>query len=243
MTDDTPLRSAAPTASTSGSTSASTSSSTSASTSPRAEGALAGHTPPAPGRRGVDPQSVALVAVFTALLVASAVVPGIPVGGLGVPVTLQTLAVMLTGLVLGPVRGGVAVLVYLLLGLVGLPVFSGGTSGLQVLSGPTAGYLVSFVVAAVVVGLAARAVVRRTRQALWVPVLLLASAVTTVAVVHALGVAGLMVNLRLPLSAAIAADLPFLPGDLAKDVVAVVAAVAVHRAFPDVLVRPRRRRP
>jgi biotin transport system substrate-specific component len=65
-----------------------------------------------------------------------------------------------------------------------------------------------------------------------------------VAVVHVLGVVGLMVNLRLPLSAAISADLPFLPGDLAKDVVAVVAAVAVHRAFPDVLARPRRlRRP
>jgi len=191
---------------------------------------------------GVDAQSVALVAVFTALLVAAAVVPGIPVGGFGVPITLQTLAVVLTGLVLGPLRGGLAVALYLLLGFVGLPVFSRGQSGLQVLSGPTAGYLVSFLVAALVVGVAARVVVRRTNRSLWVPVLLLASFATTVAVVHALGVVGLMVNLRLPLSAAISADLPFLPGDLVKDVVAVVAAVAVHRAFPDVLVRPRRPR-
>jgi biotin transport system substrate-specific component len=180
--------------------------------------------------------------VFTAMLVAAAVVPGIPVGGLGVPITLQTLAVMLTGLVLGPLRGGLAVLLYLLLGFVGLPVFSRGQSGLQVLSGPTAGYLVSFVVAAVVVGLAARVVVRRARRPLWVPLLLVGTFVTTVAVVHALGVLGLMVNLRLPLSAAVGADLPFLPGDLAKDAVAVVAAVAVHRAFPDVLRRPVRRR-
>jgi biotin transport system substrate-specific component len=194
------------------------------------------------GRRGVDAQSVALVAVFTALLVAAAVVPGIPLGGFGVPVTLQTLAVMLTGLVLGPLRGGLAVLLYLLLGFVGLPVFSRGQSGLQVLSGPTAGYLVSFLVAAVVVGAAARLVVRRTGRSLRVPLLLVASFVTTVAVVHTLGVVGLMVNLRLPLSAAVSADLPFLPGDLAKDVVAVLAAVAVHRAFPDVLVRPRRSR-
>ena len=191
--------------------------------------------------RGVDAQSVALVAVFTALLVAAAVVPGIPVGGFGVPLTLQTLAVVLTGLVLGPVRGAVAVALYLLLGFVGLPVFSRGQSGLQVLSGPTAGYLVSFVVAALVVGLAARVVVRRTRRALWVPLLVAASFVTSLAVVHVLGVVGLMVNLRLPLSAAVSADLPFLPGDLLKDVVAVLAAVAVHRAFPDVLVRPRHR--
>jgi len=200
--------------------------------------------PVAPGaadRRGVDAQAVSLVAVFTALLVAAAVVPGIPVGGLGVPITLQTLAVMLTGLVLGPVRAGLAVLLYLLLGFVGLPVFSRGQSGLQVLSGPTAGYLVSFLFAALVVGLAARLVLRRTRRTLWVPLLVTASFVTTVAVVHALGVVGMMVNLRLPLQAAITADLPFLPGDLLKDVVAVVAAVAVHRAFPDVLVRPARR--
>ena len=72
------------------------------------------------------------------------------------------------------------------------------------------------------------------------PLLLVASFATTVVVVHALGIAGLMVNLRLPLSAAVSADLPFLPGDLVKDVVAVVAAVAVHRAFSDVLAAPAR---
>jgi biotin transport system substrate-specific component len=108
--------------------------------------------PAAPAARSIDPRSVALVAVLTALLVAAAVVPGIPVGGFGVPITVQTLAVLLTGLVLGPVRGGLAVFLYLVLGFVGLPVFSGGASGLQVLAGPTAGYLLSFVPAAVVVG-------------------------------------------------------------------------------------------
>ncbi|GAA2489818.1 biotin transporter BioY [Terrabacter carboxydivorans] len=230
MTDNTPVRSAAQPAP------GDLRAGTSASPSSDAGGAPSSQARP---RRGVDAQSVALVAVFTALLVAAAVVPGIPVGALGVPITLQTLAVMLTGLVLGPVRGGLAVLLYLLLGFVGLPVFSRGQSGLQVLSGPTAGYLVSFLVAAVVVGLAAQVVLRRTRRSLWVALLTAASFVVTIAVVHVLGVLGLMVNLKLPLSAAISADLPFLPGDLAKDVVAVVAAVAVHRAFSDVLVRPR----
>jgi biotin transport system substrate-specific component len=233
VTDNTPVRSAPQPAPSASLQTSATGSDTRRESSP----SHGGH-PGRPAPRGVDAQSVALVAVFTALLVAAAVVPGIPVGGLGVPITLQTLAVMLTGLVLGPVRGGLAVLLYLLLGFVGLPVFSRGQSGLQVLSGPTAGYLVSFVVAALVVGLAARVVLRRTRS-LWVALLLAASFVTTVAVVHVLGVLGLMVNLRLPLSAAVSADLPFLPGDLVKDVVAVVAAVSVHRAFPDVLARPR----
>jgi biotin transport system substrate-specific component len=193
-----------------------------------------------PRTRGVDARSVALVAVFTALLVATAVVPGIPVGGFGVPITLQTLAVMLTGLVLGPLRGTLAVLLYLAIGFVGFPVFSKGQSGLQVLSGPTAGYLVSFVVAAAVVGALAVLVLRRSGPRWWAPWFLAASIVTTVAVVHTLGVVGLMVNLHLPLGAAVAADLPFLPGDVLKDVVAAVAAAAVHRAFPDVLVRRAR---
>ena len=227
MTDDTHLRDSAPTSSTT--PDVTTSDRSGAAELPRS-------------RRGVDAQSVALVAVFTALLVAAAVVPGIPVGGFGVPITLQTLAVMLTGLVLGPVRGGLAVLLYLVLGFVGLPVFSLGQSGLQVLSGPTGGYLVSFVVAAAVVGLAARTVVRRTSPRAWPALLLVASVLTTVLVVHALGVVGLMVTLKLPVAAAVGADLPFLPGDLLKDAVAVLGAVAVHRAFPDVLVRPGRRR-
>jgi biotin transport system substrate-specific component len=160
-----------------------------------------------------------------------------------VPLTLQTLAVLLTGLVLGPARGGIAVLLYLVLGFVGLPVFSGGTSGLQVLAGPTAGYLLSFPVAAVVAGWAAVQVVRRARRALWAPWLAAAAVATSVLVVHTLGIVGLMVNAKLPLGAATVADLPFLPGDIVKSVVAGVAAAAVHRAFPDVLVRRARRVP
>ena len=208
--------------------------------SPAAEPPTAGTTD-AITARGVDAGSVALVAVFTALLVATAVVPGIPVGGFGVPITLQTLVVMLTGLVLGPLRGSLAVLLYLAIGFVGFPVFSKGQSGLQVLSGPTAGYLASFVVAAAIVGAVAVLVLDRTGPRSWTPLFFAAAVLTTVAVVHTLGVVGLMVNLRLPVGAAVAADLPFLPGDLVKGPVAAVAAAAVHRAFPDVLVRRARR--
>jgi len=190
---------------------------------------------------GADARSVALVAVFTAMLVAAAVVPGVPLGGLGVPITMQTLAVLLTGLVLGPARGAIAVVLYLALGFAGLPIFSRGQSGLQVLAGPTAGYLVSFALAATVVGAAAALVVGRTRRTLWAPLLAAAAVLASVAVIHTLGVAGLMVNAKLSLGAAVAADLPFLPGDVVKAVVAGIAAAAVHRAFPDVLVRPLRR--
>lgn len=193
---------------------------------------------PAPARRaGVDPRSVALVAVFAALIVAAALVPGIPVGSLGVPITLQTFAIMLTGLSLGARRGALAVLLYLVLGFAGLPVFSGGRSGLQVLAGPSAGYLVAFLVAAFVVGLAAEQVVRRSRAAWRVPLFFLAAMLTSIVFVHTLGILGMSLSMDIPLGAAFRADLAFYPGDIIKNVVAAVVAAAIHRAFPDILVR------
>jgi biotin transport system substrate-specific component len=189
--------------------------------------------------KDLAPRSLALVAVFAALLTVAAVVPGIPVGSAGVPITLQTLAVMLTGLCLGPVRGGLAVLLYLVIGFAGFPVFAKGQSGLQVLAGPSAGYLVAFLAAAVVVGLAAARIVRR-RPASWGPLFFLAAMLTSVVFVHGLGIVGLMVNAELSFSEAFAVDLAFYPGDIVKNLVAAAAAAAVHRAFPDLLARRAR---
>jgi biotin transport system substrate-specific component len=70
-----------------------------------------------------------------------------------VPITGQTFAVLLLGALYGRKRGAATVMTYLVLGAVGLPVFAGGASGIARLVGPTAGYLVGFVVAAFVVGL------------------------------------------------------------------------------------------
>ena len=188
-------------------------------------------------RRMWDSRSLALISVFAACMAASALVPGIPVGGFGVPITLQTLAIMLTGLVLGGGRAAAAVGLYLVLAFAGLPIFSGGRAGLQVMAGGSAGYIVGFVLAAFLVGVAAEQIIRRLpakRRGLW---FFLAAAVVSVVASHLPGVLGMMVNLKLSWQAAFAADLVFYPGDLLKDAVAAIAAVAVHRAFPDVLVR------
>ncbi len=69
-----------------------------------------------------------------------------------VPFTGQTLGVLLVGAVLGGKRGGLAMVAYLAEGLAGLPVFANGAAGEHVLVGPTGGYLVSFVLAAALVG-------------------------------------------------------------------------------------------
>jgi biotin transport system substrate-specific component len=177
-----------------------------------------------------------LIAVFAAMVAGSALAAAIPVGSLGVPITLQTLAVILTGLALGAGRAFAAVGLYTLLGLAGLPVFSGGRSGLGILAGPSAGYIIAFPLAAAAVGWLASIVVRRTLKYRGV-FLFAAATVTSVAVIHTLGVLGMMVNAKLDLSKAFLADLPYYPGDIIKNVLAVAVALALHKAFPDLLVR------
>jgi biotin transport system substrate-specific component len=86
------------------------------------------------------------------LIVAVSARMSVPVPGSEVPQSLQTLAVVLVGAWLGPRYGGLAAALYLALGAVGLPVYADGAGGAAHLLGPTAGYLVGFVLAAVFVG-------------------------------------------------------------------------------------------
>lgn len=100
--------------------------------------------------------------VFTAMfaaLIAVCSILSIPIGE--VPVTLQTFAVCLTAAMLGWKRGTVAVLVYILLGAVGVPVFAGMSGGIGILAGPTGGYIIGFIATALIVGFAADRYARR----------------------------------------------------------------------------------
>lgn len=177
-----------------------------------------------------------LIAVFAALVAGSALIAAIPVGGLGVPITLQTLAVMLTGLVLGPGRAFAAVGLYTLLGLAGLPIFSGGRSGLGILATPSAGYIIAFPLAAAAAGWLATIVLRKTNKARTL-FLFACAMVSSIVLVHTLGVLGMVVNGKLALSNAFIADLAYYPGDIIKNILAAIVAVALHKAFPDLLVR------
>ena len=185
---------------------------------------------------------IALIAGFAALVAACALLPGVPVGPLGVPITLQTFAVMLAGAVLGSTRGFLAVALYVVAGLAGLPIFSGGASGLGVLAGPTAGYLLAFAPAAWLCG----AVVERLPRhqlATSVPLVFLAGWFSSLALIHTCGIAVLVTRFDLTWSEAFLADLPFWPGDVVKNLVMAVVATAVHRAFPDLLPRRTGREP
>ena len=143
-----------------------------------------------------------------ALLVAAAAQVAVPVPFSPVPMTLQPLAVLAVGGLLGAAGGVGALLTYLALGMAGLPVFAGGAAGAGHLLGPTGGYLLAFPVAAGVVG----ALIGRSAGILRV---LLACALGMV-VIHVGGVAQLAVLGGDPALAFRVGFVPFLTGDLLK---------------------------
>ena len=99
-----------------------------------------------------DAMLVVAASAFIALLAQVA----IPLPFSPIPITGQTFAVLLVGALLGGTRGALAILLYLVEGTVGLPVFAGGGAGFARLAGPTGGYLIGFIAAAFVVGLLAK---------------------------------------------------------------------------------------
>lgn len=176
---------------------------------------------------------LAYIAVFTALTVVLGFV-SIPIGTVGVPIVLQNAVLILSGLVLGARRGLYVALLFLLLGLVGLPVLAGGRSALVAFAGPTAGYLIGYVVSAWVAGLIA---FRAPRQkAAMTATLILAACVGTL-IQLVFGAVGLMIRSGLDATAAAAAQVPFLLPGLLKIVIIVAIAAAVHSAFPDLMRR------
>ncbi|WP_167141803.1 biotin transporter BioY [Canibacter zhoujuaniae] len=179
-------------------------------------------------------RDIAFIAVFAALIWAFSFLK-IPVGSLGVPITLQTFAIGVTGFLLGPWRGFAATLLYVALGLLGLPVFAGGTGGFTVLAGPTAGYIIAFPLFALLCGIVAkRCLLKLSGVKLWLTLGLL-GLVASFITIHPLGIGGLVINADLAPADAIKADMPFWPGDAIKNFAAAAVAVFVHKAFPRLL--------
>lgn len=179
---------------------------------------------------------LALISSFAALIAVCALLPAIPVGGL-VPITLQTFGVLLAGTVLGARRGFLAVLLYLAVGAIGLPVFSGGAAGLAPFAGPTVGYLIAFPLAALLAGFFVERL-PRGRIGTSIPLIFAAGFVSSLVFIHPLGALGLAWRADMSIGAAFLFDLTFIPGDIVKNILMALVATAVHRAFPALL--PRR---
>ncbi len=183
-------------------------------------------------------RDLAQVAVFAALIVVLGLPGQISIGSAGVPITLQTLGVMLAGSLLGWRKGLFSVLAVLVIGLA-LPVLAGGRTTLTSLAGPTAGFLVGWIPAVIVIGLLTAWMMPRYRLIPGLAINILGGIV----VIYVFGVAGMLLRTDLTPGAAIAANGAFLPGDLAKAVVTAVVAQQVHRARPGLIAPLRGRRP
>jgi biotin transport system substrate-specific component len=178
--------------------------------------------------RRFDTRDIARIAVFAAIIAALGLVAPIPLPG--VPITAQTLGVMLAGMVLGAWRGAAAVLVFEVLVLVGLPLLSGGHGGAGVFVGVTAGYLIGWIPGAFVTGLIAHAGGRRLA---WWRVAL-GGVVGGILVVYLLGVPVQSAIMGLPLGETALASLVFLPGDLIKVALATALTMVLWKAYPPV---------
>jgi biotin transport system substrate-specific component len=164
-----------------------------------------------PGARVRDAVLVASGVLFTALLAQVS----IPVPGTPVPITGQTLAVVLTAAALGPVRGVSVQVLYMLSALVGLPFYSEASGGFDVVFGATGGYVVGFLPAAYLIGLAAR---HGADRKVWKSLPLF---VAGQAVIFAVGVPWLALSLGLTAGQALESGFyPFILGGIVKAAVA-----------------------
>ncbi len=176
-------------------------------------------------------RDIVYIALFATIMAALAVIPPINLAT-GVPITSQTLGVGLAGAILGARRGGLAMLLFLLLVALGLPLLVGGRGGAGVFAGPTGGFLVAWPVAAYLIGL----LTERYWQRLTVPVAFGIIFLTSVVVMYSIGNAWLSYSANMPFLKALLASGPFLPGDALKALIAAFAAVTVKRANP--IIRP-----
>lgn len=175
-------------------------------------------------------RDAAHIALFAAMIAALGLVPQITLA-FGVPITAQTLGVMLAGAVLGARRGAMATGVFILLVALGLPLLAGGRGGLGVFASPTAGFALGFPVAAFATGL----FVERVRLRPAGLAAGLGAVFGGIAVLYLMGAAGLALVSGKPLGQAFALVSVFIPGDLLKAAICGMLVQAIARVRPQSL--------
>ncbi|MCW3490432.1 biotin transporter BioY [Dethiobacter alkaliphilus] len=171
-------------------------------------------------------RDLVLISLFTALTAIMAYIV-IPMPGGLPPITGQSFAVMLAGLLLGAHKAAMSQIVYVLLGLAGLPVFAAGTAGPGVLASYSGGFIWGFILGAFVIGKIAEMSTRRS-----LPVLYLAAVLGGILAVYIPGILQMARVLEMPINNAIVAMLPFIPGDLVKVAVAGPLALRILGSLP-----------
>lgn len=158
-----------------------------------------------------------LSSLFTCLIIIGAYI-SIPLPFTPIPFTLQLLFVLLSGIFLGPFYGSLSTIIYILIGILGFPVFSGGNGGISYLFGKTGGFLFGFVIASFIAGY----ICKLSKKLLPIAI------ISGVFFIHLCGVLYLSKILSIDVyKSFIIASLPFIPIDLIKGVLTYIISVSL----------------
>lgn len=172
-------------------------------------------------------RDLVLMGLFAAVIAALGLMPKVTLG-IGVPITAQSMGVMLAGAILGARRGAGAMAIFVALVALGLPLLAGGRGGLGIFAGPSGGFVVGFILGAWLTGLLAE------RLPVAIPFLrfLIAGIVGGIGGVYLLGIPHWVLITDSALAHVLVMALSFIPGDVVKAVIAALIAAAVHRGYP-----------
>ncbi|NEZ46446.1 biotin transporter BioY [Clostridium niameyense] len=180
--------------------------------------------------KALTSKEITRVGLFTALTAVGAFIPAIPIGP--VPITLQTLFTALAGTIMGARLGMWSQIIYVLLGIIGLPIFSGFKGGASSILMPSFGYLIGFILGTYVTGLYIQNRKNKNFINIFISVLL------GYAVIYLVGLPYMYIILnkvmRAPISMIMAIKtglLVFIPGDLIK---AIIVSIMVNKIFSKV---------
>lgn len=176
------------------------------------------------------------VSLFAAIVAVLGFLPPLTLPFTPVPITAQTFGVMLAGAVLGARLGGMSLGVFVLLVAIGAPVLAGGRGGLSILFGPSGGYILSWPIAAFVIGF----LMEKSWNSLKLWKIILFNIIGGVIVVYACGISYLSLVADLSWMQAAISALAYIPGDIAKAVVSAIIALQIKRKYPLIQVNEKK---
>lgn len=177
----------------------------------------------------MNTKDIVHIALFAALTAVLGLFPPINIPAVGVPITAQTLGVMLAGSLAGAKRGGLALLLFAILVAAGLPLLAGGRGGFGIFLGPSGGFILSWPIAAFVIGWLFR------RHGGNPPIVLsfVYLVIGGIGIVYLAGIPWVAFAAKIPLAKAFVGSMAFVPGDLVKAAVAALVTSGVRKALPN----------
>ena len=173
-------------------------------------------------------RNIVYIALFSGLIAVLGLLPKLTLIS-GIPITAQSLGVMLCGVILGAKRGALAVLLFLSLVALGLPLLAGGRGGLGVFTTPWAGFLFGFPIAAYTTGY----IMEKFKH---MPISFAASAAAffgSIIVLYVIAIPYYMIGAKMDLFQSLLTMSPFIPGDIIKCILAGFIANGIHKSRPN----------